>query len=74
MEYMLELFLLVLPKGHCPLDSMEKIKKVVRGLGLNYEKIDACYNDCVLFRGREYEGLDNCPTCGEIRWKGCKKG
>jgi len=52
MEYMLELFLLVLPKGHCLPDSMEKIKKVVRDLGLSYEKIDACYNDCVLFRGK----------------------
>jgi hypothetical protein len=57
MEFILGLFLLILPKGHCLLDSMEKIKKVVRDLGLTYEKIDACYNDCVLFRGKEYEGL-----------------
>ena len=74
MEYMLELFLLVLPKGHCLPDSMEKIKKVVRDLGLNYEKIDACYNYCVLFRGKDYEGLDNCAKCGETRSKECKKG
>jgi len=73
MEYVLGLFLLILPKGHCLPDSMEKIKKVVRDLGLNYEKIDACYNDCVLFRGKEYEGLDNCPKCGETRWKQSKE-
>jgi len=73
MEYMLGLFLLVLPKGHCLPDSMDKIKKVVRDLVLNYEKIDACYNDCVLFRGKEYEGLDNCPKCSETRWKQSKE-
>ena len=50
LEFVLHLFLLILPDGHCLLDSLEKIRKVVRDLGLNYEKIDTCYNDCVLFR------------------------
>jgi len=72
LEFVLELFLLVLPKGHCMPDSLEKIRKVVRDLGLNYEKIHACYNDCVLFRG-EYEKLDICPKCKETRWKGYEK-
>jgi hypothetical protein len=73
LEYVLALFLLVLPKGHCLPDTMDKMKKIVRDLGLHYEKIDACYNDCVLFRGTEYESLDNCPKCGETRWKQSKE-
>ena len=68
MEQIIALFALVLPKGHCLPDTMDKVRKVIRDLGLDYQKIHACYNDCVLFRGK-YENLDSCPTCGESRWK-----
>jgi hypothetical protein len=44
------------------------VRKVVRDLGLDYKKIHACVNDCVLFHG-DYAERDNCPTCGESRWK-----
>ena len=27
------------------------------------EKIHACPNDCILYRGKEYEKLDACPVC-----------
>ena len=49
LEVILLLFSLVLPKGHCIPDTLDKVRKVVRDLGLDYEKIDACVNDCVLF-------------------------
>lgn len=68
LEHILRLFLLVLPDGHCIPTSLEKVRKVVRDLGLDYQKIHACVNDCVLFRG-DYAEMDNCPTCGESRWK-----
>ena len=68
LEHILRLFLLVLPDGHCIPTSLEKVHKVVRDLGLDYQKIHACVNDCVLFRG-DYAEKDNCPTCGESRWK-----
>ena len=68
LEHILRLFLLVLPDGHCIPTSLEKVRKVVRDLGLDYQKIHACVNDCVLFRG-DYAEKDNCPTCGESRWK-----
>ncbi|RLM66420.1 uncharacterized protein C2845_PM16G03270 [Panicum miliaceum] len=68
LEHILRLFLLVLPDGHCLPTSLEKVQKVVRDLGLDYQKIHACVNDCVLFRG-DYADKDNCPTCGESRWK-----
>ena len=68
LEHILRLFLLVLPDGHCIPTFLEKVCKVVRDLGLDYQKIHACVNDCVLFRG-DYAEKDNCPTCGESRWK-----
>jgi hypothetical protein len=68
MEQILHLFCLLLPEGHCVPNTLDKIRKVVRDLGLDYEKIHACVNDCVLFRG-VHEKADKCPTCGESRWK-----
>ena len=69
----LQLFYLVLPEGHCVPDTLEKVKKVVHDLGLDYQKIHACVNDCVLFR-KEYAAMDTCPTCGESRWQSTDSG
>jgi hypothetical protein len=68
LEPILQLFLLVLPDGHCLPTSSEKVERVIRDLGLHYEKIHICVNDCVLFCG-DYAELDKCPTCDESRWK-----
>ena len=62
-----------LPKGHCVPNTMEKVQRVVRDLGLDYIKIDACENHCVLFR-KEYETLDICPICKASRWKTDDRG
>ncbi|XP_010451825.1 PREDICTED: uncharacterized protein LOC104734009 [Camelina sativa] len=35
---------------------------------MGYEKIDACVNDCCLFRHQLPE-LDNCPKCNSSQWK-----
>jgi hypothetical protein len=32
------------------------------------EKIHACKNDCILYRGPEYEDLEKCPMCGLDRF------
>ncbi|WVZ58442.1 hypothetical protein U9M48_008718 [Paspalum notatum var. saurae] len=64
----LDLFSAVLPEGHCVPDTLDKVRKVVRDLGLDYQKIHACVNDCVLYR-KDYEEMDKCPVCGESRWK-----
>ena len=45
-----------------------RCRKVTRDLGLAYEKIDACVNDCVLFRNA-YATLEKCPICSAPRWK-----
>jgi hypothetical protein len=68
MEQILSLFRLVLPERHCLLDSLDKVRKVVQDLGLDYQKIHARVNDYVLFRG-VYADMDNCPTCKFSRWK-----
>lgn len=39
-----------------------------KDLGLNYAKIHACVNHCILYR-KEYENADSCPICEESRWK-----
>ena len=43
-------------------------KKVVCPLGLDVQKIHACPNDCILYRG-EYEELAACPVCDAKRYK-----
>ena len=45
-------------------------KKMLRELGLGYESIHACKNDCALF-WKTNEKLDKCPECGEPRYKPC---
>ena len=63
----------MLLEGHCVPNTLEKVQKVVRDLGLDYQKIHACVNDCVLFR-KEYAEMDTCPACGESRWKTSDSG
>ena len=33
------------------------------------QKIHACPNDCILYRGDQYEDLNACPVCGALRYK-----
>ena len=58
----------ILPRENtCPA-SFYDARKVIRDLGLDYQKIDACVNDCILFWGNEYADLDRCPKCNHSRW------
>ncbi|XP_062165003.1 uncharacterized protein LOC133871592 [Alnus glutinosa] len=43
-------------------------KKYLSDIGLGYEKIPACRNDCMLFWKANQE-LESCTVCGESRWK-----
>ncbi|CAL9024418.1 unnamed protein product [Prunus brigantina] len=58
----------LLPEGNTIPTSMYEVKKTLCALGLSYEKMHACPNDCILYR-KEYEDSTNCPTCGISRWK-----
>ena len=57
-----------LPKDNELLDSTYAAKKVVCPLGLEVQKIHACPNDCILYRGA-YEDLNACLVCGALRYK-----
>jgi hypothetical protein len=49
--------------------STYEAKRVVCSLGLEVEKIHACPNDYILYRGKEYEKLEVCPMCEAQRYK-----
>ncbi|GKV06678.1 hypothetical protein SLEP1_g18537 [Rubroshorea leprosula] len=67
-DAILELLTKVLPKGNKVPSSFYEAKKIFEELGLKYEKIDACVNDCILYWGK-YEKEQSCPVCGVNRWK-----
>ncbi|XP_075499222.1 uncharacterized protein LOC142537603 [Primulina tabacum] len=48
--------------------SLYDAKKSLIALGMEYVKIPACPNDCILYR-KEYEEFANCPSCRTSRWK-----
>ncbi|XP_043694159.1 uncharacterized protein LOC122644850 [Telopea speciosissima] len=47
--------------------SLYKTKKIIKDLGLNYEKIDACRNDCMLY-WNEAANATSCYKCGISRY------
>jgi hypothetical protein len=48
--------------------SYNEAKNLLKELGLGYDSIHVCFNNCVLFR-KQYAKLDECPICGLSRWK-----
>lgn len=49
-------------------DSFNDMKKTIRKLGLTYETIHVCPNDCMLY-WRENAARDSCKVCKKSRWK-----
>ena len=43
-------------------------KKLISPLTMGVEKIDACRNHCILYRGDDYKDLESCPNCGASRY------
>jgi len=41
-------------------------KKILCPTGMEYQKICACPNDCIIYR-KEFETLTKCPRCG-VSW------
>ncbi|KAL6584538.1 hypothetical protein OROMI_003827 [Orobanche minor] len=64
---LLELIKEVIPNVNLP-SSFNVAKGMIKDLGLDYQKIHACPNDCMLFWA-ENERLDKCRKCGTSRWK-----
>ncbi|KAL6209552.1 hypothetical protein ACLB2K_020492 [Fragaria x ananassa] len=57
-----------LPTGNSIPDTLSEANKVLTALGMDYTKIDACPNDCILYR-KDYEEETKCPRCTKSRWK-----
>ncbi|XP_062020749.1 uncharacterized protein LOC133737149 [Rosa rugosa] len=55
------------PDGETLPCSLYQTKKLITGLGLTYQKIDACPNDCILY-WKDTANLEYCPSCGESRY------
>ena len=45
-----------------------KTKKFMCSIGMNYERIHACPNDCILYQ-KNYEGLKSCPVYDADQYK-----
>ena len=37
-------------------------KQMICLIGLEVEKIHACFNDCILYRREKYKDLNKCPS------------
>ena len=59
----------MLPKYNELASTTYEAKQLVCPLGLRVQKIRACPNACILYRGDEYKNLDACPMCSALRYK-----
>ncbi|KAL6209228.1 hypothetical protein ACLB2K_020171 [Fragaria x ananassa] len=59
----------LLPEENLVPLTVNNAKKTLSVLGMDYEKIHACPNDCILYRGEKYKEADVCPGCGVSRFK-----
>ncbi|XP_052623770.1 uncharacterized protein LOC128129137 [Lactuca sativa] len=66
-DQLLELLQTAFPEGNRVPPSHYEAKKTLKKIGLGYEPIHVCKNDCFLFR-KEHELLQKCPVCNESRW------
>jgi hypothetical protein len=67
-KHLLDVLRDMLPEGNQIAEFVYEAKKIICPLGIKVEKIHACKNSCVLFRGN-FANLDKCPKCGYDRYK-----
>jgi hypothetical protein len=67
-EKLMKMMKNMLPKDNELPAGTYEAKKVVCPLGLEVQKIDACPNDYILYRG-DCENLNECPICTALRYK-----
>ena len=63
----------ILPKDNNIPNSMYETKKILWALSMEYEKIYACPNDCILYQ-KEFMDASICLECKTSRWKKNSKG
>jgi hypothetical protein len=57
----------LIPMKHNMSKDLYQSKKIMAGLGMNYEKIDACKKNCMLF-WKEHKDDTECMYCGRSRY------
>jgi hypothetical protein len=57
----------LIPPNHKMPKDLYQSKKILAGLGMNYEKIDACEDNCMLF-WKEHKEDTHCIHCGKSRY------
>ena len=67
-DMLLELLSIVFPQINPFPSSWGKCKQLKKDLGLYYEKIHACPNDCILYWA-ERENQEECDKCHTSRWR-----
>ncbi|WVZ24161.1 hypothetical protein V8G54_002705 [Vigna mungo] len=58
----------MLPDGNTLPTRNYDAKKILFPMDMEYKRIHACPNDCILYR-KEFEFLTKCPKCGLSRYK-----
>ncbi|XP_076936560.1 uncharacterized protein LOC143603730 [Bidens hawaiensis] len=67
LDELFELLQSLHPEGNKILASHYEAKKTLKKIGMGYESINVCKNDCALFWAK-HQSLQNCPVCNESRW------
>ena len=65
---MLQLLKDMLSKGNILPNRNYEAKKIFCPIDMEYKKIHACSNDCILYR-KDFELLKSCLRCGLSRYK-----
>ena len=50
------------------LKSYYQAKKILCPMGMEYQKLHVCPNDCILYK-HEFEEMHKCPRCGVSQYK-----
>jgi hypothetical protein len=64
----------MLSQGNAVPETVYEAKQIICPLGFEVEKIHMCKNDCILYRGPEYEHLEKCHICGLNQFNHRKDG
>jgi hypothetical protein len=69
-DEILSLFKEALPQPHAlsGIKNLHASKRYIKDIGIGYESIHACKNDCIMFRGAHKDDTV-CPICNTSRWK-----
>ena len=58
----------MLPENNTLLKNQYEAKKILSPVGMKYQKIHACPNDCILYKN-QFVDMCKCPICGVSQYK-----